>query len=223
MKTFKNILSEVAQPEPGEEKAFKDMHKVDVIDPLNIGKDVVPKTKKRKRFADYASGQDEKSYDQSYQFEESIDLTENPNEEIPMMQKQLAFIIYAAEEIMDYLDYGIDPEEWYQNKLSYVFGQMKSLHAYAEGDKRLRMMDMDREDDVYYYESAEVNLDEAKIKQGNIKLNDGSRVKVSKQDAELINNMLNDMNPKNRKEMEKVLMTDKAGFEEIVGFAREAL
>ena len=67
-----------------------------------------------------------------------------------------------------------------------------------------------------------VELSEA-IKAGNMKLNDGSSVKISKQDADLINQMMKDLNSKNRKEMQKVMMTDKAGFEEIVGFAREAL
>jgi hypothetical protein len=56
-----------------------------------------------------------------------------------------------------------------------------------------------------------------------MKLKDGSSVKISKQDADLINQMMKDLNSKNRKEMQKVMMTDKAGFEEIVGFAREAL
>jgi hypothetical protein len=35
--------------------------------------------------------------------------------------------------------------------------------------------------------------------------------------------MFKELNSRNRKEMEKVLVKDKAGFEEIVGFAREAL
>lgn len=58
---------------------------------------------------------------------------------------------------------------------------------------------------------------------GSLKLNDGSYVTVNKQDAALLNQMFNDLNPGNRKKMEKVLMTDKHGFQEILGFAREAL
>jgi len=56
-----------------------------------------------------------------------------------------------------------------------------------------------------------------------MKLDDDSTVKVSKQDAELLNSMFKDLNDKNKKEMQKVVMTDKEGYEEIVGFAREAL
>ena len=62
-----------------------------------------------------------------------------------------------------------------------------------------------------------------KYKPGKLKLKSGDMVTVSKQDAGLLNSMLSDMKPKGRKEMEKVLQTDKAGFEEILGFAREAL
>ena len=52
-----------------------------------------------------------------------------------MMKRQLKFIAYAAEEIAEYLDLGVDPEEWYQNKLAQVHLQMKTLYAYMEGDE----------------------------------------------------------------------------------------
>lgn len=67
-----------------------------------------------------------------------------------------------------------------------------------------------------------VNLSEA-FKSGTLELKDGSKVKVSKEDAKLLNDMIKDLSPKNKREMQKVAMTDEAGFEEIVGFAREAL
>ena len=46
---------------------------------------------------------------------------------------------------------------------------------------------------------------------------------VSKEDADLLNRMFKDLSTNNQRQMEKVMMTDKAGFEEIRGFAREAL
>lgn len=58
---------------------------------------------------------------------------------------------------------------------------------------------------------------------GSLKLKDGAVVKLSKQDADLLNNMFNDLNPTNRKRMQGVLVADKNGFNEILGFAREAL
>lgn len=67
-----------------------------------------------------------------------------------------------------------------------------------------------------------VNLTE-NFKTGSLTLNDGSRVIVSKQNADLLNQMFNDLNPANRREMMKVAMKDKDGFNEILGFAREAL
>lgn len=69
---------------------------------------------------------------------------------------------------------------------------------------------------------AKETLSEA-FKAGNLKLRDGSSVDVSSQDAKLLNQLFKDLNPKNKKEMQKVAMTDEAGFEEILGFAREAL
>jgi hypothetical protein len=65
-------------------------------------------------------------------------------------------------------------------------------------------------------------LDEA-VKMGNLRLKDGKSVKVSAQDAKLLNQFYKDLNAKNRRDMEKVMMKDTSGFKEIVGFAREAL
>ena len=69
-----------------------------------------------------------------------------------------------------------------------------------------------------------VELEEAvKVKRGPLRLKDGSQIMVSKQDAELLSRMFSDLSPNNQRQMEKVMMMDKAGFEEIRGFAREAL
>jgi hypothetical protein len=66
------------------------------------------------------------------------------------------------------------------------------------------------------------NLQE-NFKSGSIKLNDGSSVLLKDGDAKLLNQMFQDLNSENKKKMMKVAMTDKAGFNEILGFAREAL
>ena len=65
-------------------------------------------------------------------------------------------------------------------------------------------------------------LDEA-VKMGNLRLKNGKNVKVSNQDAKLLNSFYKNLNAKNRRDMEKVMMKDESGFKEIVGFAREAL
>jgi hypothetical protein len=61
------------------------------------------------------------------------------------------------------------------------------------------------------------------FKQGTVSLKDGSSVLVKKQDADLLNQMFKDLNATNRKRMMDVAMTDRDGFNEILGFAREAL
>jgi hypothetical protein len=61
------------------------------------------------------------------------------------------------------------------------------------------------------------------FKSGAVKLGDGSSVIVKEQDAKLLNQMFADLNADNKKRMMKVAMTDKKGFNEILGFAREAL
>lgn len=68
----------------------------------------------------------------------------------------------------------------------------------------------------------EVELDEA-FSAGSLKLNDGSSVSIKPQDAKLLNQLIGDLKPENAKKMLKVAMTDKHGFNEILGFAREAL
>jgi hypothetical protein len=68
----------------------------------------------------------------------------------------------------------------------------------------------------------EVELDE-NFKTGLVKLDDGSSVILKDQDAKLLNQLFKDLNAANRKKMMKAAMTDKVGFEEILGFAREAL
>ena len=66
-----------------------------------------------------------------------LGLEETAAEEIPMMEKQLAFISYAADEISEYVRKSGDPEEWYQNKLAEAHGSIKSLYAYAQGEMNM--------------------------------------------------------------------------------------
>ena len=177
MKNFKDLLSEVAQPKSPEEKAFKDQHKIELIkhpvapDYVHTGE--IPGKTKKERPADVKAGEDEKKYDggaaakakpfkmprnideNKLSFKELIEkvsdneeLLESPQEEISMMIKQLHFICYASEEIMEYLSAeDMDPEEWWQNKLAQVFGNVKSLYAYAKGSEVLKK-DIEQDDDL---------------------------------------------------------------------------
>jgi hypothetical protein len=66
-----------------------------------------------------------------YMIEE--DMPASPDE-AGMAISQLKFIDYAAEEIQEYIEKGADFPEWFQNKLTGVYTQMKDLHAYMEGE-----------------------------------------------------------------------------------------
>jgi len=70
----------------------------------------------------------------------------------------------------------------------------------------------------------EVELDEAfKINATNQKLNDGSMVKISKDDASALNGLYNSLNPANAKTMSKKMMQDKKSYGEILAFAKQAM
>ena len=115
-------------------------------------KDALEKVRKQHPGNSYSIVKEELSFkDLMGKVSHSADLLESPQEEVPMMMKQLNFICYASEEIQEYLEIdGLDPEEWWQNKLAQTFGQMKSLYAYAKGNeitnKAIDQDDKDAED-----------------------------------------------------------------------------
>jgi hypothetical protein len=65
-----------------------------------------------------------------------------------------------------------------------------------------------------------VNLDEA-FKAGEMKLHDGSTVTLSKESAESLNSLFNQLNSSNKSKMEEKLMSDSDSFDEILTFAKE--
>ena len=144
MKSFKTLISEVAQPsERGadEEQAFKDQHTYEVIphpvalDHQFTGDIPQPEAKLDQRRADqegsanydtaYAYGMNA-MFDKAFATEE---VNEDAAQEIPMMSQQLDFIEMAAKTIKESLKGGGDPEEWYQGKLGTAHDAMKTLHA----------------------------------------------------------------------------------------------
>jgi hypothetical protein len=68
----------------------------------------------------------------------------------------------------------------------------------------------------------EINLDEA-FKAGEMKLSDGSSVKLTNEDVSALNTLFKELNAVNQKKMQERMMKDKKGFAEIVSFAKEAL
>ena len=95
----------------------------------------------------------------------------------------------------------------------------------AEGKSRTKNVPVsrvDRDDEGEEKIRESVEIIEA-FNQGIIKLKDGSSVILKKEDADLLNKMLKDLSSMNRKAMQEVALKDKVGFNEILGFAREAL
>lgn len=145
------------------------------------------------------------------------DLLENPQEEIPMMMRQLHFISYAADEIMEYLAIdGLDPEEWWQNKLAYAFAQMKSLHAYVEGDKH--MMDMDDEDEL---EASYMAAAYESVEAGEFVLENKDIIEITEEDAELLSLVFESLHEDNKNDMYNIMIESKDSFEEVLQFARD--
>jgi hypothetical protein len=84
----------------------------------------------------------------------------------------------------------------------------------------IRKVERDDDGEEKIRESAELT---EVFSQGIVKLKDGGSVILKKEDADLLNQMLKDLSSANRKKMEEVALKDKVGFNEILGFAREAL
>ena len=77
---------------------------------------------------------------------------------------------------------------------------------------------------AHYKIDEEVGLDEAfKISATNQKLNDGSMVNISKDDASALNGLYNSLNSANAKTMSKKMMQDKKSYGEILAFAKQAM
>lgn len=145
------------------------------------------------------------------------ELLESPQQEIPMMMKQLNFICYASQEIEEYLGEGQDPEEWWQNKLAEVFSNVKSLYAYAKGDSMVNGRPLGAAKILAragYGESIEV---------GSFELENKTSVEISEEDATLLNRMFEELTETNSKDMYGVMVADEAGFNEILEFAKENL
>lgn len=158
------------------------------------------------------------------------ELLESPQEEIPMMLKQLHFICYASEEISEYLKSGVDPEEWWQNKLAEVFSNVKSLYAWSKGDQLVNPKPIsaaamfDKAGILGFAEglqesSIRVSGNKLQAKPGQATLDNGKRVKVDKDQAQLLNDFFKQLKPNDAKDMASKLLADEESFDEVLQFA----
>jgi len=209
---------EVAQPKSGDEKRFKAKHVIQKMghpeaeeSQFTCDKDVEP------RLADYSAGEDEIVYEE-------------------MSEDQ----IEKRDEIADAIikDSGADMKKRYGDKWKDVVYAIATKQALKEALDPVGKEDDDIDNDGDVDDSdrylknrrkvitkavANEEVIEEAFKRGSMELDDGSNVDISAKDAKLLNDLFKDLTPKNQKSMMKVLKTDEAGYEEILGFAKEAM
>lgn len=257
MKSFKTLMSEVAQPsERGaeEEQAFKDQHSYEVmkhpvaLDHQHTGEILKPGAPLVASGARTADQRDSANYDTAYAYgmnammdnvmgEEVEEFAEDaaPTERNTIRDKVLGKMANAlsknensAAAKAKALDKAtaataagkkavtLEPAPW--DKKEALVGGQKELDHDKDGD-------IDGSDFAALRAKKKAkteSLDEA-YKAGIVKFKDGKQSIIKKEDADLLNKMLKDLSPASRKSMSKVAETDQAGFDEILGFAREAL
>ncbi len=271
MKTFKQLIAEVAQPKSKDELNFKDKHEIEMMDHPESEEHQHTSDKPRaKRLADYKKGEDMTVYEAKHDDEDEVD--ENAfvakaaaakkagRDKFKLGDKQFPVTIKkdTADKIVEKKEYApgrigdiqrmMDKEreakkesveldeaktDIYHRHMLKALGKSRlpKNHQYTsevsstsgdfivrDGGGRIVGRIPKGEHDLK--ESTDLNEN---FKTGSMTLNDGSKVVVNKKDADLLNQMFKDLNAQNKREMMKVAMTDKAGFEEIRGFAREAL
>ena len=173
-KSFKKLLSEVAQPKSAGERAFKDQHMIQRFDAQPSGQDHIfnGETPPKKRLADYMPGADSAAYDKASKIpddgdgsivdttngpvavesveedDEGEDLTEEPGEEKPMMMGSLRAMAHNLQGIARYIASTNDPEEWFQNKLAGVAREMQTLYGYATAETMAMGEEVEQIDEI---------------------------------------------------------------------------
>ena len=252
MKTFRELISEVAQPKSKDELDFKAKHEIEMLDhPESEEHQHTSEKKGRKRLADYAKGEDmtvyEKKMDPVDHKALKGDFDDREDKDRYMWKDINAALMKAGvppTTIMRVVS-ALKGKELKESKMedSEVLSAAKAL---AKNGKDAKTKSFGQGLVDYYDENGSftpaqvgglqnimknasfqlakesVELSE-NFKQGSLTLKDGSKVIVSKQNADLLNQMFDGLNPQNRREMLKVAMEDEDGFNEILGFAREAL
>jgi hypothetical protein len=224
----------------GEEEKVEEETETDSADTLDAQPDEAPKVKSDKLSPSAVEIGVSGGRKIKVTFKEMLDkisteeeLLESPQEEIPMMMKQLHFICYASEEISEYLKSGVDPEEWWQNKLADVFSNVKSLYAWSKGDQLVNPVKkisaaaiFDKAGMLGFSEAIELEESSIRVsgnkvnaRAGQAKLDNGKRVKVDKNQAQLLNDFFKQLKPKDAKEMSSKLLADEESYNEVLQFA----
>lgn len=183
MKTFKQLVNEVAEPKAGDEKRFKAKHVVAKYGhPAAEDEQFASKKAKDKsKRASYENGEDEDVYEEA-----------QPKWKVQIGKKHYTVTARNTAEA---------------NRKAQMMAKKEGNSGV--GGKIERMAE-------------EVDLDEA-FKMGSMKLKDGKTVKLSKEEADAVNSLFNELNASNKKRMQEEMMKDKSGFDKVLKFAKEAL
>lgn len=240
MKSFSDFLKidETVYPPKGEdEKRFMDKHIATKQDhPVAKDDQFVAKTTKKKRQADLEAGEDEEVYEEKQPKWTVTFKTKHPAQTVT--GRNTAEAIRKAEArakphgvgVPMYKDIKKLAEEISEEEMT--DDQMKKREEIVKSMKD-KMGDFkkrygDKAKDVMYATATKMAMKEEfdlmeAVKAGNMKLNDGSRVKLSKEEAKAVENLFSELNSSNKKKMESRMMQSKNGFEEIIKFAKEAM
>ena len=192
--TRNRLIEHVSRyPQPYDEQDFKSIHKISIFDP---------------RFSEYTRSPAEGITRQNTR---PADYTQGDDIAaylgVSELQKTLAK--YPIENVDDYIA---------RHNSGFV--------GYQDSRDEIAATKVSREEvkaKVGFAKDSQYKYVLESVSPGALSLDDGTKVTVSKQDSSLLNQMLKDLNNANRKKMEKVMMKDKSGYEEILGFAKEAL
>jgi hypothetical protein len=224
MKTYKQLVMEVAQPRAGDEIEFKAKHDVEFYDhpeseeSQHTAVDTVKK-KGGRRIADYVDGEDMVVYESNAFIGAAADAKvkgkkkfDFEGEDFPVKIKNS-----TAKKIM-----GIEEEMTPSQKEK----REEIVLAMKKNKKELKDRYGDDWESVMYATATkqamkEANLYETVVITSSMTLEDGNTVKISKDEQEALNSLYKKLKGPNRDKMEKTMRKDKKGFQEILLFAKE--
>jgi len=250
MKTYKQIVQEtVDAPRSPDERRFLQKHVVKVTDyPVDNPK---PNTKMKKRRGDLTDSEDKKVYEE-VELDEGDKVTVKPkgnsryftiikttntkfypigdeisDDDISMMQSdgKVKVDIKESTELDEAVMQGSkDHLKKLQDMLDKVkpgsadHSQIRGAIESMFGKKHIPAKHRNVKPNMY----EEVELDEV-FKVGVLKLKDDSTVKLTNDDAQVLNNLYKNLNTSNSTRMIEKLYADKKSFSEILAFAKEAM
>lgn len=236
MKTYKQIVQEtVDAPRSPDERRFLQKHVVKVTD--YPGDKPETKSKMKKRRGDLTDGEDKKVY-------EEIELDESFKAGKMKLKDGSSVDISSSDAAVlnDYMK-TFSPENQKRVMKDFNRKRYELLLRDAKGTVAAptkRKSDKDDHDDwretmksriasgevrravLSRRKNESFDLDES-FRSGSMKLQDGSSVTLSNEDAAALNELYKNLNPDNKNKMQKRLESNEKAFNEVLAFAKEAM